>query len=334
MDYAGAILCGGRGTRLWPIAQEIPKPLLELRQGYTIMDKQLSHFKTAGIHKIYLLAGFLHEKIYERYSTSWDGLDIEYVIEDEPRGTLYALNNLFKATDSDTIVMNGDVVSDFNLQEMLSHHRKGEMLMYVTPLEPPFGIAELSDSKIISFKENPILPYYVNGGIYVISNSLKDYFGRYREGTAEKLVFPSVARDGLLRYYKEDDVFWRSVDSLKDLEIVQSEYENKKDKPWGYEKIIVSTDLYLTKELYIRKGESTSFHYHEKKDETLHVFRGEGYVQYENHTKHLKKNDTERIEPRVCHSVHAFENLLLNEYSTPHRTDTVRIEDKYGRTSK
>ena len=91
MDYAGAILCGGRGTRLWPIAQEIPKPLLELRQGYTIMDKQLSHFKTAGIQKIYLLAGFLHEKIYERYSNSWDGLDIEYVIEDEPRGTLYSL---------------------------------------------------------------------------------------------------------------------------------------------------------------------------------------------------------------------------------------------------
>ncbi|MBU7015737.1 MAG: cupin domain-containing protein [Theionarchaea archaeon] len=332
MDYIGAILCGGYGTRLRPLTQETPKPLIELREGYTILDKQLLHFKTAGITHIYMLAGYLHEKIHERYSKSWDGLTIEYLIEEKPGGTLYALNNLFQATEKDAIIMNGDIVTDINLKEMVNHCTEHEMFMYVAPLVSPFGVVELSDSRVISFKEKPILPHHINGGIYVIPFSLRRYFAHYKEGDAEKLVFPSIARAGALRCYKEDDVFWHSVDSIKDLETVQSEYHNKTDKPWGYEKIIVLTDKYLTKELYIKKGESTSLHYHEKKDETLHVYRGEGYVEFSDHQVVLRKNETVRIEPNTLHSIHAIENLVLNEYSTPHPEDTVRTRDTYGRT--
>lgn len=331
MNYVGAVLCGGHGTRMRPLTEDLPKSLLELKEGYTILDKQLLHFKIAGVKRIYLLAGYLHEKIYERFKTSWNGLDIEYLVEEKPGGTLYALNNLFSHTDEDAVVMNGNIVSDFNLKEMVQHHREAEMLMYVTPLVSPYGVAELSDNKVISFKEKPQLPYYINGGIYVISNSLREYCFRYEKGDAEKLVFPPIARDGLLRYYREEDIFWQAVGSVKDLEAVQSEYKNKNDKPWGYEKIIVSTDKYLTKELYIKKGENTSYHYHEKKDETLHVFRGEGYVEFEDDQIHLKKNDTLRIQPGTSHSIHAIENLVLNEYSTPHPEDTMRIRDPYKR---
>ena len=331
MDYVGGILCGGYGTRLWPLTEEIPKPLLELKKGHTILDKQLMHFKTAGIKKVYLLAGYLHEKIYEKYQNLWNGLHIEYLVEEEPGGTLYALNNLFKTTDTNSVVMNGDIVSDFNLKEMLHHHREGEMLMYVTPLVSPFGIVEVSDSKVISFKEKPVLPHYVNGGIYVISNSLRKYYLSHERGDAEKLAFPLIARDGFLRGYKEDGVFWQSVESARDLAAVQLEYRNKKDKPWGYEKIIVSTEKYLTKELYVKKDECTSFHYHERKDETLHVFKGEGYVEFEDHQISLTKNETVRIQPGTSHCVHAIENLILNEYSTPHPKDTVRIRDVYER---
>lgn len=334
MDYVGAVLCGGYGTRLRPLTEEIPKPLIELKEGYTILDKLFLHFETAGIREVYLLAGFLHEKIFEKYQNTYNDLTITYLIEDTPGGTLYALNNLFRNTDFNAVVMNGDIVSDFNLKEMLHCHRGEEMLMYVTPLVSPFGIVELSDSKIVSFREKPVLPYYINGGIYVISHSLKEYYTRHEKGDAERLAFPSIARDGLLKYYKEDGVFWQSVESPRDLEIVQSEYYNKTDKPWGYEKIIVLTEKYLTKELYIKKDECTSFHRHTNKDETLHVFRGEGYVEFEDHQMILKKNETVRIQPGTPHSIHAVENLVLNEYSTSHPEDTVRIRDEYGRIGK
>jgi NDP-sugar pyrophosphorylase family protein len=331
MDIVGAVLCGGYGTRLRPLTKEIPKPLIELNPGYTIMDKQLLHFKTAGITTVYFLAGYLHEQILEKYNTSWNGVHIEYLIEEKPRGTLYALNKLFETTECDAVIMNGDIVTDFNLKEMLNHYRKEEMIMFVTRLKSPFGVVEISNSKVISFTEKPVLSAYINAGIYIIPYSSYEYFDKYKEGDAERLVFPGIARDGLLTCYKEDDVFWQAVESVKDLEAVQSEYKNKIDKPWGYEKVIVSTEKYLTKELFIKKGENTSFHYHKGKDETLHVFKGEGYVEFEDRQITLRKNDTVRIKPKVLHGVYAVENLILNEYSTPHPDDTVRERDIYGR---
>jgi NDP-sugar pyrophosphorylase family protein len=331
MTYAGAVLCGGYGMRLRPITEEIPKPLLDLNHGYTILDKQLMHFKSAGIHTVYLLAGYLHEKLSDRYGTVWDGIEIQYLIEKKPGGTLFALNNLFATCDDDVVVMNGDIVTDMNLEEMIHHHKSEEMLMFITPLISPFGIVEISDSKVISFTEKPVLPYHINGGVYVMDSSLREYCSKYPEGNMETLVFPVIARDGLLRYYREDGVFWHSVESAKDLEIVQTEYTNKEDKPWGYEKIIVSTEKYLTKELYVKKGACTSFHYHERKDETLHVSRGEGYIEFEDRQVLLRKNEQVRIHPGISHSIHAVENLVLNEYSTPHPEDTIRIKDPYER---
>jgi NDP-sugar pyrophosphorylase family protein len=331
MDYVGAVLCGGYGMRLRPLTEEIPKPLLDLKEGYTILDKQLLHFKFAGIRTVYLLAGYLHDKLSARYGNMWDDIEINYLIEDNPRGTLFALNNLFKTVNEDVVVMNGDIVTDMNLKEMIHHHKSGEMLMFITPLISPFGVVELSDSKVISFSEKPVLPYHINGGIYVMDSSLKKYCSSYSEGTVETLVFPTIAREGLLRYYREDTAFWHSVESAKDLEIVQLEYSNKQDKPWGYEKIIVSTEKYLTKELYVKRGACTSLHYHEKKDETLHVSWGEGYIEFEDEQVFLRKNEKIRIKPGKAHSIHAVENLLLNEYSTPHPHDTIRITDPYGR---
>ncbi len=326
----GAILCGGYGKRLKPLTDDIPKPLLEIKKNYTILDKQILQFKYAGIKKVVLLCGYLNEKIQERFGNKWNDVEINYLIEDSPRGTLYAINNLFKNFDSDNyIIRNGDVVCDVNIKEMIKEH-KNKMLMYITPLISPFGIAEISENKIIGFKEKPKLDHYLNAGIYAISKNLKSIFFKYDEGAIEELVFPKVSKSGLMNHYKED-VFWQSVDSIKDLERVKKEYLNKEDKPWGYEKLIIHTDKYMTKELYLMKNEGTSHHKHPRKDETMHVFSGEVIIKFDDREVNLKKNDTIRIKPETPHTILAVENTILQEYSTPHLDDSVRIKDNYDR---
>lgn len=323
-------MCGGYGKRLKPLTDHIPKPLLEIKNNYTILDKQILQFKYAGVKKVVLLCGYLNEKIKEKFDNSWKGIDIEYLIEDKPRGTLFAMNNLFENFEADNyIIRNGDIVCDANMKEMINE-RKNEMLMYVSPLVSPYGIVEISGDKIIGFKEKPKLDYYINAGIYIISKKLKPIFSRHKEGDVEKLVFPEIAKSGLMNYYKEN-VFWQSVDSVKDLETVNKEYSNKEDKPWGYEKIIIYTEKYLTKELYIMKNESTSHHKHNKKDETMHITSGEAIIKFDDREVDLKKNDTVRIEPNTPHTILAVENTILQEYSTPHLDDTIRIKDRYER---
>lgn len=326
----GAILCGGYGKRLKPLTDQTPKPLLEIKKDYTILDKQLMQFKYAGVKKVVLLCGYLNEKIKDRFGNNWNGLEIEYLIEDKPEGTLYAINNLLKNFESDNyIIRNGDVVCDVNIKEMISAH-KNKMLMYITPLISPYGIAEISENKIIGFKEKPKLEHYLNAGIYIISKDLESILFKHKEGDIEKLAFPEIAKSGQMNHYKED-VFWQSVDSTKDLEVVNKEYSNKIDKPWGYEKLIIQTDKYMTKELYLMKNEGTSHHKHNKKDETMHVFSGEVLIKFDDKEVNLKKNDTVRIKPNTPHTILAVENTILQEYSTSHIDDTVRIKDKYKR---
>ena len=85
-DTVGMILCGGFGKRLRPVTETVPKPLVELKEDYTILDKQIFDFKSAGVNKVILLTGFLGEKIEERYGNEYMGVTIEYVKEEKPLG--------------------------------------------------------------------------------------------------------------------------------------------------------------------------------------------------------------------------------------------------------
>lgn len=329
----GMILCGGFGKRLKPLTDKIPKPLIEIKKGYTILDKQLFDFKSADINKVYLLTGFLSEKIEERYGNEYKGLKIEYVKEEEPLGTLNAIKLGMEAIDDDNqcVIRNGDVVADLNLRKMVRLGEKSNypLTIFITKMRSPYGIVEISGDKITDFKEKPLLDYYINAGVYFAKEPID--FGDFEKGDIEKTVFPIMAKENKLGFYKEDGLFWMAIDTSKELEEIRKEYKNREDKPWGYEKILINTDKYLTKELFIKEDYRTSFHYHKKKDETMYIIKGSGYIEFKDKKEYFSKNDTIRIKPKTPHSIVAMENTLLQEVSTPHPEDTIRIKDFYER---
>ncbi|MDR3223096.1 MAG: NTP transferase domain-containing protein [Methanobrevibacter sp.] len=332
-NTVGMILSGGFGKRLRPITEKIPKPLIEIKDNYTILDKQLFDFKNAGVEEVYLLTGFLNEKIKKRYGDQYKGLKLHYVIEDEPLGTLNAIRLGMEALNEEkqVIIRNGDVVADLNLRRMISHGQQSDypFSIFITQMQSPYGIVELSGDKIISFKEKPLLDYYINGGVYFSKGQMD--FADFEKGDIEKNLFPLMAKENKIAYYKEDDLFWMAIDTNKELELIQKEYKNRTDKPWGYEKILIHTDKYLTKELFIKESYQTSFHYHEQKDETMYILKGAGYIEFEDKKEYFSKNDTIRIEPNIKHSIIATENTTLQEVSTPFIDDTIRTKDFYIR---
>jgi NDP-sugar pyrophosphorylase family protein len=334
METVGMILCGGLGKRLRPVTETVPKPLIEIKDDYTILDKQLFDFKNASVDEVYLLTGFLHEKIKERYGDEYNGVKIHYVIEDEPLGTLNAIRLGMEAINGDKqcIIRNGDIVSDVNIKAMIEYGVKSSLpvIMFVTQMQSPYGIVEMNGDRLVSFKEKPILEdYYINGGIYFTKSKID--FGEFKTGDIEKIYFPTIAKENNLGYFKENGIYWIAVDTYKELEAVKKEYENKTDKPWGYEKILILTEMYSTKELYIKEGFRTSLHYHIEKDETMYILSGSGYIEFEDRKEYFSKNDSIRIQPGVVHSIVATENTLLHEVSTPYLEDTVCIEDYYVR---
>jgi len=327
----GMILCGGQGKRLRPITSNIPKSLIELKKGYTILDKQMLDFASAGIDEVILLTGYLSEKIEERYGPKYKGMKIKYLVEDAPLGTLNAIRRgLETIGDEDAVVRNGDVVADLNLKKMVSAFKASKFLatMFVVRLRSPYGIVVLDKKRIKSFKEKPVLNHYINGGIYCFDDACLTFFEDFETGAIEDTVFPALAKEGKLGYYTED-CLWMSIDTSKDLEEIRKEYANRTDKPWGYEKVLSLTDKELKKELFIKEGYQTSYHYHEKRDETMHIVSGSGYIEFEDRKERFKKGDAIRIEPNTPHTIVAEENTIIHEVSTPYPEDVIRIRDFY-----
>jgi mannose-6-phosphate isomerase len=119
-------------------------------------------------------------------------------------------------------------------------------------------------------------------------------------------------------------------------ELFQPRNIRRVPKPWGYELIFAHTDRYVGKILHINQGESLSLQYHEMKEETLFVVRGELKLTIElegdRRELALREGETFHIPPRMIHRMEAVADTDVAEVSTPELDDVVRLEDRYGRT--
>jgi len=108
-------------------------------------------------------------------------------------------------------------------------------------------------------------------------------------------------------------------------------------KPWGHELIWAHTDRYVGKLLHVRAGHALSLQYHERKDETMHVLRGELRFSVGADANSLtefvlKEGESYRLLPGTIHRVEAITDVDILEASTPDLDDVVRLQDRYGRT--
>jgi NDP-sugar pyrophosphorylase family protein len=325
------ILCGGHGKRFRPLTEKVPKGLLEIKKGYTVLDRQLFAYKSAGFDRVLMLTGHLSKKIEKRYGSRYKGLEIEYVVEKKPMGTLNAIRLGMEVANEDAMVSNGDIIADLNIKRMAQEFEPAEYLasMFVMRMRSPYGIVMLGDRHIESFKEKPVLDYYINAGFYCLSKKILDLLEEFKVGDIEKTVFPRLAEMKKIAYYKEEIPFWASIDSIKDWEEVRKEYENRTDKPWGYEKLLVLTKELMEKELYLMAGYKTSFHYHKQRNETLNIISGAGYVEFEDRKEEFRAGSAIPIKPGTPHTIVATKNTLIKEISTPYPEDVVRIKDYY-----
>jgi Nucleoside-diphosphate-sugar pyrophosphorylase involved in lipopolysaccharide biosynthesis/translation initiation factor 2B, gamma/epsilon subunits (eIF-2Bgamma/eIF-2Bepsilon) len=334
----GLILAGGYGKRLKPLTDTLPKPLIELKEGYCILDKQLNDLRFAGSNEVVLMTGYLHDKIEKKYGNEWKGLRIRYSVEDRPLGTWGAIKKAIQELDlkGPLAIMNGDIITDVDIASMFNNGSHAVTILGVQ-MRSPYGTLDISGTTIVSFREKPVLPYYINGGVYFVKEA-KELLSAGADlsppSSIENDVFPRLARAGKLGVYIEPDtdVLWKSLDSIKDLEEVRNIYQNRTDKPWGFELVVALTEKYLQKKLYIKEGYRTSMHYHEYKMETLYVVKGKVRVEFPD-SKAIELNEGERhtIEPKTVHSIVALRNTYIDEASSPHPSDTIRVKDYYLR---
>lgn len=153
------ILAGGLGTRLRPLTENTPKPLLPIKNK-PIIEHAILNFKKHGILDIILSVGFCADKIKEYFGdgSKW-GVNIVYSIEDTPLGTGGAIKKAAEGIKETFIAINGDNLADFDWTEAISGHQENKALITLSlyPVEDvtQYGIASLKDNRIVCFIEKP-----------------------------------------------------------------------------------------------------------------------------------------------------------------------------------
>jgi len=215
------ILAGGFGKRLAPLTSEVPKPLLPVG-GRPILVRQIEWLRGFGIRDVVLAVGYLKHKIFEALGDGRKlGVRIFYSVEEEPLGTGGAIKNAEPfITDDIFVVLNGDVLTNLDLNKLVEALGDADGAIALVPLRSPYGIVEFDAGGYVThFREKPILEgFYINAGVYALRRRvLAELPDR---GNIEETLFPRLAQQRRLKAVVYRDVFWKSVDSLKDLEEV------------------------------------------------------------------------------------------------------------------
>ena len=214
------ILAGGRGKRLRPITDYVPKPLIPIKN-IPIIEWQIKYLKKFGVSEVIICSGYKTEMIENYLSNKKLGVKITFSIETTPLGTGGAIKKAGKKiSEKSFIVINGDVITNMDLKKLL----KKENSIASIQLKTKFGILQTNDDKIIKFDEKKeIENLWMNAGVYHLKKStLKDL---PNIGDIEKTLFPNYAKKEKLFTLKFRNVKWYSIDSFKDMEECALEVE-------------------------------------------------------------------------------------------------------------
>jgi NDP-sugar pyrophosphorylase family protein len=227
------ILAGGRGRRLLPYTTVLPKPLMPIGD-YSILEVILHQLKYFGFNDITISTGYLHELICAYLNNKKNtGLDIKFVHEDEPLGTIGPLH-LVPHLDETFLVMNGDILTDLNYKELFAaHHRKkaiATIATYSRDVNIDFGVLEHDpELRIHTFREKPIYHFEVSMGIYILNKEILKFVPENTAYGFDQLMY-ALTKNKAEVYSFPYKGYWLDIGRPDDYERSIQEFEQNKEK--------------------------------------------------------------------------------------------------------
>jgi len=223
-------MAGGKGTRLKPLTDHLPKPMVPVGPRRCI-DYVIRSLAAAGIHEIIVTTGYLSDRVIRGIADgAAHGVSVAYSFEDEPLGTAGGVKHVGPFLGRDTfVVASGDVLADVNIRRLIEAHdlnRKGGALatLALTKVEDPtqYGIVGLGpDRRIERFKEKPrasqVFSDLVNAGIYVLEPEVLDEIPPRQAFDFSKDLWPDLLERGSPIFGEMIEGFWMDVGRPEDL---------------------------------------------------------------------------------------------------------------------
>lgn len=172
------VMAGGKGTRLRPLTEDTPKPLLKVG-GKPILEHNIHRLSLFGMDDFWITVNYLGEQIEEHFGNGNNqNLNINYVWEDEPLGTIGAVSRIDDLIHNYVLVTNSDILTNLDYEDFFIRFKEenADFAVVTIPykVDIPYAVLETSNGHVVSFKEKPTYTYYSNGGIYLMKREVID----------------------------------------------------------------------------------------------------------------------------------------------------------------
>ena len=173
------LMVGGLGTRLRPLTETTPKPMLKVGNK-PILQTIVEKFAEYGYTNIVMCVNYKSDIIQDYFKDGSDfGVNIEYILEEQRMGTAGALSLLKDKPNEPFFVMNGDLLTNVNFEHLHNYHIAtnsiATMCVREYDFQVPYGVVNIKDSKIVSIEEKPTHKFFVSAGIYMLSSEVLNY---------------------------------------------------------------------------------------------------------------------------------------------------------------
>lgn len=217
-------LAGGMGTRLQPLTDNLPKPMVPI-MNKPLLERTMHNLKKCGISEVIISTCFHPEYIKDYFANGINfDLKIEYIVEESPMGTGGAIKKAEEYFDDTFIVFNSDILSDIDLSKMIDFHKSKQALatIAVTKVQDPskYGVIEY-DSKgyATTFKEKPKLgetsSKSINAGIYIFEPVIFKEIAAGRAVSIEREIFPKLLENAQKIGIYQSGSYWMDIGTIE-----------------------------------------------------------------------------------------------------------------------
>ncbi|MEP1151836.1 MAG: nucleotidyltransferase family protein [Balneola sp.] len=220
------IMAGGKGTRLRPLTENTPKPLLKVGEK-PILEHNITRLALFGMDDFWISVNYLGEQIEEYFGSGSDNnLKINYVWEDEPLGTIGAVSKIKDFENDTVLVTNSDILTNLNYEDFYLRfvEENADFAVMTIPykVDVPYAVLETDNGRVVSFKEKPSYTYYSNGGIYLMKRELVNHIPTNSHFNTTDLMEELIAKGKKVISYPFSG-YWLDVGKHEDFTKAQTD---------------------------------------------------------------------------------------------------------------
>jgi len=220
------IMAGGEGTRLRPLTNNIPKPLLKVGDK-PIIEYNVDRLEKYGIDHIILSVRYLGEQLVEYFGDGSErDIEIDYIFENQPLGTMGALGLIDHFEHDYVLLMNSDLLTTIDYAHFFDEFVSKDIDMAVAsvPYEVklPYAVLQMNGEKIIECKEKPEYTYYSNAGIYLLKRELINRIPFNKRVDVTDFIADLIADGGKVNYYPILG-YWLDIGKMDDFKQAQKD---------------------------------------------------------------------------------------------------------------